>query len=483
MLTLARSTHLTSARALRQLTLALVAACALAGLVAGSASAAAFEWDGATITGVNPGSISTDRAGHVYVPIRGQGKVNVYDNARGGNRFLGSVGVGQLQDPIASVIDLRGYLYVADASLNAIVAYTPIFLGSTFLATSGTQGGALGQFSGLRQLAADLEPRIYAAEAENGRVQALDPSRGALSPLFAFGVTDPGPWGPVAGLALDSAGRFVVSSASPTDAPRLYGPNGAFVGPIESAGSAAGQVSGALGLNFDPVDRLMVADTGNNRVDLFNSVAGGLGFLTQFGTAGSGDGQFNQPSSVATAPGALAYVADNGNNRVVRLRYDDADRDSALDATDNCVGLANAQQGDIDSDNIGDSCDPDIDGDLLPNGADKCPLVKPYTDRNKDGCQDPFSKISQLRKSSKYVTVRGIARGSSLGVARVEVAIAKSGQKRRFIRAKGTTRWNIRIRTSRLTSGKYRVYTRAVQKRSGFTEPAKHAKRSFRLTR
>lgn len=468
---------------MRRLVPALIAACCLCGLAAGSASAVAFEWEGATITGVNPGSISTDRAGHVYVPMRGQGKVNVYDNARGGNRFLGSVGVGQLQDPIASVIDLRGYLYVADASLNAIVAYTPIFLGSTFLATSGTQGGGLGQFSGLRQLAADLEPRIYAAEAENGRVQALDPARGALTPLFAFGVTDPGPWGPLAGLALDSAGRFVASSASPTDAPRLYGPNGAFVGPIESAGSAAGQISGALGLAFDPVDRLMVADTGNNRVDLFNSVGGGLGFLTQFGSAGSGDGQFNQPGSVATAPGALVYVADNGNNRVVRLRYDDADRDSALDATDNCGGLANPTQGDIDSDNVGDACDSDIDGDLLPNSADKCPLIKPYTDRNKDGCQDPFSKISQLRKSSGYVALRGTASGSSLGVARVEVAIAKPGAKRRFVRAKGTTRWSIKIKTSRLASGKYRVFTRAVQKRSRLTEPSERAKRTFRLSR
>lgn len=476
-------TQLIHARALRRLVSALIAAFCLSGLAVGSASAAAFEWDGGTITGVNPGSISTDRAGRVYVPIRGQGKVNIYDNARGGNRFLGSVGIGQLQDPIASVIDLRGYLYVADASLNAIVAYTPIFLGSTFLATSGTQGGGLGQFSGLRQLAADLEPRIYASEAENGRIQALDPSRGALAPLFAFGVTDPGPWGPVAGLALDSAGRFVVSSASPTDAPRLYGPNGAFVGPIESAGSAAGQVSGALGLTFDPVDRLMVADTGNNRVGLFNSVTGGLGFVTQFGTAGSGDGQFNQPSSVATAPGALAYVADSGNSRIVRLRYDDADRDSALDASDNCVGLSNAPQGDVDSDNIGDACDPDIDGDLLPNGADKCPLVKPYTDRNKDGCQDPFSKISQLRKSSNYVTLRGTASGSSLGVARVEVAIAKRGEHRRFVRAKGTTRWNIRVRTSRLASGKYRVYTRAVQKRSGLAESSKRAKSVIRLAR
>ena len=95
----------------------------------GSAGAVAFEWEGAPITGVNPGSIATDRAGRVYVPIRNQGKVNIYDNARGGNRLLASIGTGQLQDPISVVIDLRGYIYVADAATNAIVAFTPYYLG------------------------------------------------------------------------------------------------------------------------------------------------------------------------------------------------------------------------------------------------------------------------------------------------------------------------------------------------------------------
>jgi hypothetical protein len=456
----------------------LIAAFCLGGVAAGSAGAAAFEWEGVPITGVNPGAIATDGAGRLYVPQRNGGKVNIYDNARGGNRLLASIGAGQLQDPIAVTIDLRGYIYVADNLRNVVVAYSPYYWGAGYLATSGQQGTGLGQFSGLRALAADLEPRIYTAEADNGRVQSLDPSRGALTSLFAFGVTDPA-WGPIAGLALDSSERFIVTSANPADAPRLYSGNGAPVGPVAGAGSGPGQVSGALGATFDPVDRLMVADTGNNRVDLFSSIGGGVGFLTAFGAAGSGVGQFDQPGSVVTAPGAIAYVADNGNGRIVRLRYDDADHDSALDATDNCPGLSNGLQGDIDSDGIGDDCDPDIDGDLLPNGADKCPLVKPFTDKNKDGCQDPFSKLTKLKKSSTGVSLRGTAAGSTLGIARVEVAIARPGSKLHFVRAKGTTRWSLKVSSRKLGSGKYRVYTRAVQKRSKLVEASKRAKASF----
>jgi Thrombospondin type 3 repeat len=474
--------YTSSARATRAILLSLIAVAFGLACAAGSASAAGFEWDGATITGVTPGAISTDGAGRVYVPVRNQGKVLIYDNARGGNRLLATVGVGRLQDPIATTIDLRGYLYVADAAKNTVVAFTPYYWGSEYLATSGAPGGGLGQFSGLRALTADLEPRIYTAEADNGRVQSLDPSRGALTSLFAFGVTDPGPWGPISSVAIDESERFVVSSSSTSDPLRLYAPNGAFVGNAASAGSGAGQVSGAQGVNFDPLDRLVVADTGNNRVDFFNTIAGGLGPIAQYGSSGGGVGQFNAPTSIATAPGALVYVADTGNNRVVRLRYDDADHDSALDAADNCPGLSNPLQGDIDSDGIGDDCDPDIDGDLIANGADKCPLVRPFTDRNKDGCQDPFSKVSQLRKSAAGVTLRGTASGSSLGIARVDVAIARPGAKGlHFVRAKGTTHWSVKVSAHHLKPAKYKIFTRAVQKKSKLVEPTKRAKASFRF--
>lgn len=469
----------TSSRILRTL---LVATCALA-LGAGSAGAVDFEWEGATIGVANPGWIATDAAGRVYVPVRDSGQVRIYDNARGGNKLLMTIGAGQLQDPVSVAIDVRGYIFVADAAKNAIVSYSPYYWGAPYLGTSGSVGTALGQFNELRQIAVDFEPRIYAAEAGNGRVQSLDPSRGTLTPLWAFGVTDPGAWGPVSGIAVDDKERFVATSASATDTPRLYGPNGAVITGIGSVGSGAGQFNAPLGVYFDPLERLLVADSGNNRVQLLSTVGAGLGYLGSYGTAGSGAGQFNAPNSVASAPGALAYVSDAGNNRIVRLRYDDSDHDGALDAADKCQGLSNPLQGDVDSDGLGDDCDPDIDGDGLPNGADGCPLIKPYTDLNKDGCQDPFSKISQILKKSSGVTLRGTATGGSLGVARVEVAVARTGSKLHYKRAKGTTRWSLKLRRSALKSGKYRVYVRAVQRKSGFTERRRKARASFRIAR
>jgi hypothetical protein len=58
---------------------------------------------------------------------------------------------------------------------------------------------------------------------------------------------------------------------------------------------------------------------------------------------------------------------------------------------DNCPGEFNPSQSDIDSDDIGDACDPDIDGDTFLNGVDNCPLVfnNPQTDSDTDGIGNP----------------------------------------------------------------------------------------------
>jgi formylglycine-generating enzyme required for sulfatase activity len=53
----------------------------------------------------------------------------------------------------------------------------------------------------------------------------------------------------------------------------------------------------------------------------------------------------------------------------------DADCDGVLDPDDNCLWAPNPDQANLDSDDWGDACDPDIDGDNWENAGDTCPTL------------------------------------------------------------------------------------------------------------
>jgi DNA-binding beta-propeller fold protein YncE len=93
----------------------------------------------------------------------------------------------------------------------------------------------------------------------------------------------------------------------------MNGNDGTFGTPFGTAGSGNSQFNSASGIAFVPWDTTYVADTNNNRVQLFDR---GGGFVMAFGTAGSGNSQFNAPRGIAVNSMGNIYVLDSGNNRV-----------------------------------------------------------------------------------------------------------------------------------------------------------------------
>ncbi|MBN2804178.1 MAG: thrombospondin type 3 repeat-containing protein [Deltaproteobacteria bacterium] len=66
-----------------------------------------------------------------------------------------------------------------------------------------------------------------------------------------------------------------------------------------------------------------------------------------------------------------------------------ADSDlTTLAVKDNCPLHYNIDQSDIDGDNLGDACDDDIDGDLVPNESDYCPFDGSITLSDEGGDQE-----------------------------------------------------------------------------------------------
>jgi hypothetical protein len=85
---------------------------------------------------------------------------------------------------------------------------------------------------------------------------------------------------------------------------------------IGSLGGGDGELLSPYRGTVDSSDNIYIADTLNNRIEVFDP----LGFyLMQFGTAGSGDGQFNQPIDVAINSGGDIYVSDFANDRIQKF--------------------------------------------------------------------------------------------------------------------------------------------------------------------
>jgi len=95
---------------------------------------------------------------------------------------------------------------------------------------------------------------------------------------------------------------------------------------LGSYGSGAGQYQNAQGVAVDTSSgetasgRVYVADTGNNRVDVFDEAGA---FLFSFGSLGTGAGQLKSPNAIAVDPASHAvYVAEDPNHRVQKFDYE-----------------------------------------------------------------------------------------------------------------------------------------------------------------
>src|SRR5215217_4074123 len=267
-------------RALPLLLAAVVAVLAMPAVASAELMAADSSFGSGVAPGghfVQIGGLATDNAGRVYVADTGAGRIEVFDSAEFGNVYLGSIGQGTLVQPFDVEVDLRNRIFVTDQARDRVVEFDTLNDGAPFMRDWGGSGTELNRMSGPRFVHTDSTGLAFNTEAGNVRVQWFAPKDKQMVAISAFGTADPAPFNNPEGVTVDDTSRqFYVSNNSPTDGGvRVYDSRGLFLGQVAGPGSGPGQLNSPHGLTTDPVGRLIVTDSGNNRINVYSPWAPG----------------------------------------------------------------------------------------------------------------------------------------------------------------------------------------------------------------
>jgi sugar lactone lactonase YvrE len=319
----------------------------------------------------NPRDIAVS-GGAVYVADTGYNRVQVLDAATGAWRATWPHRYGAVMG-ISTGVDAGGawIVLVSDSTSSTVKTYTP---DGTLLRTVGGKGSTDGLFDQVRDAATDAAGNIYAADFKNQRVQVFSPNGTYLrqwgtSCVGTCPTPAPGQFKEPYGIDVDAAGdvyvsdnrrvqkftplgeyltEYGVTGTGPDELFQLrrvavgagtspavyaadlwgfkvlqYSQGGTITGTYGGVPPAHGGFNQPYGLALNG-DTLYVADTNNQRIEMFSASTGAV--AASWGERGFGkdnlNGQ-NWPRGVTyNAATNTVWVADTKNYRVVERNVD-----------------------------------------------------------------------------------------------------------------------------------------------------------------
>ena len=260
-----------------------------------------------------------------FVTDDGGRRVHVFSATSGA--FLYTIGGGPagtdatFTDPRGVQVTPDGTLVVTDEWDYSLKEYAVTSSGATFVRRLfGTPPPADGVNSP-RGMSVDASGRMYVSDWWNQRAVRVEADgTGFLSWGQRGTRSDPGSFNFAWDLAVQpGTGRVFVANRESHEI-TVFTADGQFVTKWGSRGTGPGQLQFPQGLEFAPDGDLVVADSGNGRLERFAIAADGTGtFRTAYGSLGTALGQLRMPTGVDIAPDGTIWVADTLNNRVQAL--------------------------------------------------------------------------------------------------------------------------------------------------------------------
>ena len=187
-----------------------------------------------------------------------------------------------------------------------------------------------GQFNEPTFVTVDAFGDIFVADSLNDRVQRFDDDGDFEIKFGSSDSGDPDYLGSPAGIAIQESTRNTYVSSEITDSILVFDQSGGFEFSFGSAGGDEGEFRNPSHMLIDnSEDFLYVADTDNDRIQIFelvdsntcpagtSEIVDGVCFVKEFGTGGNDEGEFNSPTGLAfDHANDLLYVADTKNDRI-----------------------------------------------------------------------------------------------------------------------------------------------------------------------
>ena len=262
----------------------------------------------------SPSSISVHHNHTVFVADTGNHRIQVFDRNGTFKFAFGSEGSGEGQFLSPRGIDVtksshisRSKIVVADTGNHRIQVF---HVNGTFDFTFGSEGSGNGNFSSPEGVATyRTGSGIAVADTGNHRIQVFD-RNGTFD--FAFGSegSGEGQFLSPGGVGMGH-GEYLFVADTGNHRVQQFFPNGMFYRVVGTNGTGDGEFVGPRSVNVG-WGFVTVADTGNNRTQLFS----GATFERAVGSEGSGEGQLLSPEGAATGAYHRTYVADTGNHRI-----------------------------------------------------------------------------------------------------------------------------------------------------------------------
>ena len=182
----------------------------------------------------------------------------------------------------------------------------------TFVSTFGSQGYANGQFFLPYGIGILLDGKIVVSDSSNSRIQIFSIPQPPQPAQPLQQLQPPLPLQPVQpARQLQPPSPRSLQPLQPAQPPPPRSLQS--INKFGSLGSEDGKFEYPRGIGILPDGKIVVADSGNHRIQIFNQ--NGI-FHSKFGSPGSEDGQFFLPYGIGILPDGKIVVTDSDNHRI-----------------------------------------------------------------------------------------------------------------------------------------------------------------------